>query len=118
MNTLSWMLYFGGVVSALGGWMTGLGVIAMFGEPLRSFFSTFDEYADPHPSQMVVRWKVVAIGAAAVMLSTLIPSQNTVYAIAASEMGEKALTSATGGKAAKALDAWLDRQIAGEEEKK
>jgi hypothetical protein len=40
-----------------------------------------------------------------------IPSRDTMYAIAASEMGEDVLNSETGGKAVEALNAWLDRQI-------
>lgn len=46
------------------------------------------------------------------LLFALTPTKETVYAIAASEMGEKALQSPTATKAMKALDAWLDRQIA------
>lgn len=41
------------------------------------------------------------------------PSQNTIYAIAASEVGERVITSETGGKAVKALNAWLDKQVDG-----
>lgn len=51
---------------------------------------------------------------AAIVFSSLIvvcPTSSTVYAIAASEMGEEVITSPTAGKAAKALDAWLDKQI-------
>lgn len=43
--------------------------------------------------------------------SFLVPPQETFYAIAASEMGEEIVKSETAGKAMKALDAWLDRQI-------
>jgi MFS family permease len=50
------------------------------------------------------------------LIAVLIPSQNTIYAIAASEMGETALKTETGGKAMRALNAWLDRQIDGEGE--
>ena len=42
--------------------------------------------------------------------ASFIPSRDTVYAIAASEMGEKALQSPIGVKATKALETWLDRQ--------
>jgi len=40
-----------------------------------------------------------------------LPSKDTVYAIAASEVGESVLNSPTGSKAVQALNAWLDRQI-------
>lgn len=39
------------------------------------------------------------------------PTRNTMYAIAASEMGEQALHTPTATKAFQALDAWLDKQI-------
>lgn len=60
--------------------------------------------------------KPVATLAGAVAVFCLFPSSGTIYAIAASEMGERVLTSETGGKAVQALDAWLDRQIAGKTE--
>lgn len=49
--------------------------------------------------------------AACVLTVVVVPSSDTVYAIAASEMGERVLSSPTAGKALKALDHWLDRQI-------
>lgn len=39
------------------------------------------------------------------------PSKDTVYAIAASEMGESVLKSETGSLATQALNAWLKKQI-------
>lgn len=44
--------------------------------------------------------------------AALLPGRDTVYAIAASEMGEQALKTPLAGKAEKALEAWLDHQIA------
>jgi hypothetical protein len=46
------------------------------------------------------------------LIATVIPSKDTIYAIAASEMGERALQTPTADKAVQALNAWLDRQIA------
>lgn len=46
-----------------------------------------------------------------ICLFVLTPSRSTMYAIAASEMGEQALTTPTATKAFRALDAWLDKQI-------
>jgi hypothetical protein len=50
----------------------------------------------------------------ATTLASIIPGKETIYAIAAIEMGENVLNSQTGDKAVKALNAWLDRQIAEE----
>lgn len=47
----------------------------------------------------------------AVIALAVIPSSGTIYAIAASEMGETVLSSETGSKAVQALNSWLDRQI-------
>lgn len=58
--------------------------------------------------------KVIPCLIASVILftvSSLVPSKETVYAIAASEMGEQVLKTPTAGKAVKALEAWLDKQI-------
>jgi len=51
----------------------------------------------------------VAIPAA--LVASLIPSQNTVYAIAASQTSEQVLKSQTAQKAVQALNHWLDKQI-------
>jgi len=52
------------------------------------------------------------------LVASLIPSQSTMYAIAASEMGEQVLTSSTMTKAQKAVDMWLDKQIENNKEDK
>ena len=54
---------------------------------------------------------------ALVVVSLAVPSKDTVYAIAASEVGEEIVKSETAGKAVKALNAWLDKQIAPTEKK-
>lgn len=45
------------------------------------------------------------------IMAALCPSQETVYAIAASEVGGKMITSPTGDLATQALNSWLKRQI-------
>lgn len=57
------------------------------------------------------------LGIIAALVIIPVPSKDTIYAIAASEMGERALASPTGDRAVKALNAWLDRQIAREPSK-
>jgi hypothetical protein len=51
-------------------------------------------------------------------LACFAPSQETVYAIAASELGDRALHSQVVGSAEHALEAWLNRQISPPSEKK
>jgi hypothetical protein len=48
------------------------------------------------------------------IVAALLPSKTTIYAIAASETSEEILASPTAGKAVKALNVWLDRQIEGQ----
>ncbi len=56
-------------------------------------------------------------GALALAVAMFVPSKTTIYAIAASEMGERALQSPIATKAGRALEAWLDEQLAEEESK-
>jgi len=51
-----------------------------------------------------------------VVLGSIVPGKETVYAIAASEMGERAMNTQTFGKATQALNRWLDKQIQPEKE--
>jgi len=46
-----------------------------------------------------------------IFFAVITPSRNTVYAIAASELGEEVLKSPVATKAGQALEAWLDAQI-------
>lgn len=112
MNELSWMIYFAGVVGALGTVMALIAAALIIGTPVAAFFLSFDEHVEPHISRMKVNWRLFSLGIALAIMACLIPSKETVYAIAASETGESVLHSETGGKAVQALNAWLDLQIA------
>lgn len=46
------------------------------------------------------------------LLGAMVPSRDTFYAIAASEVGEEAMKTPTFSKATTALNRWLDRQMA------
>ena len=104
MNSLSWFIYFAGVVSdvkfvlvlfsILGG--TVLGVISVVFAAEHGDFSKF---------------KFLTIPLHTVLLTAAIPGRETMYAIAASEMGEKLLKTETAGKVQQALNAWLDAQV-------
>lgn len=63
-----------------------------------------------HPYRKLTKPIVITLVVLAALM-TIIPGRNTVYAIAASEMGERALATPTASKAVVALNAWLDRQI-------
>jgi amino acid permease len=116
MNSLSWLIYLAGVVSSIG-------VIAAF-VAFVAFVTFFvgiifyfqhpddDEYDKPKRASGVSMMKRSAIAfTVCSLLMVVLPGRDTIYAIAASEMGEELLDSETGSKAVRALDAWLDRQI-------
>lgn len=59
-------------------------------------------------------WPATAFAVLALVLgfiATALPSKGTVYAIAASEMGEQFLKTNVANKAQQALEVWLDKQI-------
>lgn len=113
MNNLSWFLYFADVV----GEINGAGIIVIFGAIVFSVLcfmraSVDDDFDVVKP----YLWRALSTVLVATVLVIFIPNKSTIYAIAASEMGEDAMQSKTGGKALRALNAWLDRQIEGEPE--
>lgn len=133
MNSLSWMIYAADVTGSVGNAinvsavLTGAALIGVsIGAGIYNFGSPTIWSSDKDPEGTRASWaasatsslkmaKRLAAGLAALLLiGATIPSSNTIYAIAASEMGEKALNTQTGRKADLALNAWLDRQIAGD----
>lgn len=110
MNELSWMIYLAEVALGLKATSFGLTIACLVG----AFFSAMA--ADIGGGEWRFVHRFLLGGALALVFAVLIPSSQTVYAIAASEIGEDALRSETGGKAMRALNAWLDRQIEGSEE--
>lgn len=113
MNSLSWMIYLADVADAANGALIALCVIGV-GAGGITLVVLIDEGKEDVATIKRIAFKAVAAIAATITLIVAIPDDETVYAIAASEMGESALNTETGGKAVKALNAWLDRQIAGE----
>lgn len=120
MNSLSWMIYLADVTGSVATLMTIVAFsIATLGGTILTISGAI-AHADGNDVSHLWLWgrRIAFVVVPCGLLAALIPSQNTIYAIAASEMGETALKSETGGKAMQALNAWLDRQIAGEGEPK
>lgn len=145
MNELSWLIYLAGVFGSLGVWCI-LGAVLMFAVcivalvfPVRldpEMASWLDRNKDyqrwpsittppgdkPEPKPIWDRRPLMKFSAVMsvvmVVVSIVTPSSNTMYAIAASEVGERVITSETGGKAIEALNVWLDAQINKGAEKK
>lgn len=109
MNDLSWFLYFAGIAGNIQGSMTAVAILGGFVVAAWAFFAWNEDLQMP-------KARHIAIPIVCGFIAMIMPSQTTVYAIAASEMGEEVLKSSTATKAQKALDAWLDKQIADEEQ--
>lgn len=113
MSGIIWLLYAADVASSVS---TALTLISVFGFIgcgcyIIGCAATLERFKRPP------YWFMgMLLGCAAV--ASLIPGKATIYAIAAAQAGEKALATDTGDKAVRALNAWLDRQIAGEKEAK
>lgn len=117
MNSLSWLLYFGDVVGSVNAVisilvlltiLSGIGLL-MFAiietpwceEQKKEHFKTVKGWAST--------WlKVVGV---VYFVGVLFPSKQTVYMIAASELGEEVITSETGKKLVKKLNQELDKLI-------
>lgn len=115
MNELSWMIYLADVTGTLKVLLFIFIIIAAIILAWRIFTAALDSYGGLEKGEVWAPTKAALwiVGPASIMAAVL-PSSSTIYAIAASEMGEKALNTETGGKAVKALNAWMDRQIEGE----
>lgn len=107
MGDIIWLMYLAGVVSSFG---TVLGVATMvalgFAGIARLATAVNDE---PCPASVK---PALIIAASCAVIASIIPSKTTIYAAAAVAAGDKALATPTGDKAVRALNAWLDKQIA------
>lgn len=123
MNSLSWMIYWADVCGNVG---FPAGVFFLAGT-IAAFISTCvkrgceaskepDDQAAARISASIQRASI-PIAILSLVLAVFVPGKNTIYAIAASELGEQALKSPTVTKAQQALDAWLDKQIEKPEKK-
>ena len=75
-----------------------------------------DKYVRKEPPSSVMKHLLSGMIAAA-FVATIIPGRDTVYAVAVSQVGEQMLKTKVAGKAEQALEAWLDKQIKGDEKK-
>jgi hypothetical protein len=117
MNSLSWMIYLADVAGSAGGAIGFIGAVLVFGSAILTIFRMVaatckdeDAQAFHKTSRGVIRF-VVPAAILSCLLSWAIPDKDTIYAIAASEMGEEIIKSNTATKAQQALNAWLDKQI-------
>jgi hypothetical protein len=131
MNDLSWLIYIGAVSGSASGFFAFLAVVgavvALFGFILTMLWSDdqndevrsrYDQIAErggriwPRGLAMLICFGIVA---------TILPDRNTVYAIAASQVGERIVKNdAVQGVAldtSKAVQQWIKKQIEPEAKK-
>lgn len=116
MNSLSWLLYLADVFGDLEVvmWILAVPLGAGGGIFLVATIISLAEGDNEEIAKVMRRltgWIIFAFILCSVMIA-VIPSKTTMYAVAASEMGEELMKTPTATKAVKALDAWLDKQIA------
>jgi heme/copper-type cytochrome/quinol oxidase subunit 2 len=116
VNTLSWLLYLADVSGTLsvvvGLSALVLGITAVILNVVASVHQSNGEYSAKEyaATKPYARGTLIA-APILLLLACVVPSEDTVYAIAVSEMGEEVLKSETASKAQRALNAWLDKQI-------
>ena len=106
MNNLSWFLYFADILENVST------TIIVF-STLTFLVATFAITIGLSEQRSVIKPGVqTVIGATlACFICAFIPSKNTMYAIAASELGESAIKSETGKKVEQALLNWIETQL-------
>lgn len=122
MNSLSWMIYLAEVSGSVGSTLGAIAVFCMIGgivatiaTAIKTDLDNIERRSGEGQSCIGNGWsagKKFFFAAGVAMLAAVpIPSKDTIYAIAASEVGEEVVKSNIGQKTAKAIEAWLDKQI-------
>lgn len=106
MNSLSWFLYFAGVVENVQPLFIVFGLVGLIVCGIIAIYC--------HEQDCKFPWQAWAFGWLAglsIFIGALLPSKNTMYAIAASELGEEVINSNIGTKVSQALEQWIDKQL-------
>lgn len=118
MNRLSWLIYLADVCNNLD-WLFFLfmfiGVAGLIISVLVWMNDGNNEWK-PEQRRRTIFHLFLPLAVTGSILGAIVPSDDTIYAIAASELGERVLNSQTGGKAVQALNHWLDKQMGTESE--
>lgn len=135
MNQLSWLLYLGNVAGNMGEFLIFAGILAVIAavglftyhwasfDALNTSIKAVmwrDEDKAVQIETLLKQYKRMSLSPLFVLLfgficwfgAVLCPSSDTVYAIAASQVGENAMKTPIGLKAGQAIESWLDKQIA------
>ena len=115
MNTLSWLIYLADVSGDIDAVLWVVAILATVISVLAAFIGMVVAFDEEGKEVSKLAWRLfftrsLPLALIFSILSGFVPAKETVYAIAASEVGEEVLDGTNG----RALNAWLDRQIAGE----
>lgn len=105
MNDLSWLIYFADLSSRLSVLSSITAFLSMFAAVVYSLYHAIEN------EEFKVSYPLLSVFVVSALVCSVLPTRETVYAIAASELGEEVLKSSTATKAQQALDTWLDTQI-------
>lgn len=123
MNSLSWFIYGANVVENIGVifWLTAIGCVLFCAICVIGQAASEGELSKQCPNMWKYWWRCIIGAVAFSILAGLFPSRATMYAIAASEMGERAAMSeqvqGIASDATKALQLWIKKQIASDDKK-
>lgn len=118
MNSLSWFIYLADVAASMQGLLTGITIISSILYPAAwVIYGLVSEMESDRQREAyaVSRRKVTRLAVTAFLiaapLNVILPSKNTMYAIAASEIGERVSKTEIANDAVKAVHAWIKKQI-------
>lgn len=122
MNSLSWFIYAIDIIGNIKGFLIALMIasVVVLGIRIGATVAGNDinNTKNPYPPYRAVVAFVVVGG----IIASLLPAKGTLYAIAASEVGERVINTETvkgmSADATKALQQWIKRQIEPETNKK
>lgn len=116
MNSVSWFIYIAQVSGSIGTMFCVLGVLGLLGAGMLALFGTIAQSCEANEFKPLIpkaRW--IALAVLLLLFGNLMPEKNTMYAIAASQVGEQIANSETvkgvADDATKALRSWIKRQI-------
>lgn len=115
MNYLSWLIYLANVSDKLSFVMTFMAVATAVAFVIWLIAGCCAVDADYNKDDWrcwrKVGYTLVPIFFVTFIINAILPSKETVYAIAASQVGEQVLKTPLAGKAEHALESWLNKQI-------
>ena len=124
MNSLSWLIYMAQILTSLGYLFITLGTLALLatigGAVCMIVFTTFEHdkeaFAKTNRRGRVIVSIFAPMTVIFILVGNLLPDKDTLYAIAASQLGEQIVSSgdakALANDAYTALRVWLKKQIA------